>query len=62
LRQINYDDEQKTVWEELKESFVEIQEITRKLDILEKKMSEFPDDLMVMQEYSDLIELFNNID
>ncbi|MDD5213171.1 MAG: ABC-F family ATP-binding cassette domain-containing protein [Candidatus Gracilibacteria bacterium] len=62
LRQINYDDEAKTVWEELKESFVEIQEITRKLDILEKKMSEFPDDLTVMQEYSDLIELFNNID
>ncbi|MDD4151787.1 MAG: ABC-F family ATP-binding cassette domain-containing protein [Candidatus Gracilibacteria bacterium] len=62
LRQINYDDEQKTVWEELKESFGEIQEITKKLDILETKMHDFPEDLSIMQEYSDLIELFNNID
>ncbi len=62
LRQINYDDESKTVWQELKESFVLIQETTKKLDILEKKMRDFPDDLSVMQEYSDTIELFNNID
>ncbi len=62
LRQINYDDEQKTVWQELKESFVLIQDTMKKLDILEKKMRDFPEDLSVMQEYSDTIELFNNID
>lgn len=62
LRQINYDDEEKTVWEELKESFVAIGETTRKLDELEQKMQTFPDDISIMEEYSTLIEYFNNID
>lgn len=62
LRQINYDDEEKTVMQELKESFVLVQETMKKLDLLEEKMRNNPDDLQVMQEYSDAIEYFNTID
>ncbi|NDK09717.1 ABC-F family ATP-binding cassette domain-containing protein [Candidatus Gracilibacteria bacterium] len=58
LHQVYSDNEEKTVHEELREAFTQIQSMERKLKELEEKMSE---DTGVIEEYTDLLEQFGNI-
>jgi len=58
LHQVYSDNEEKTVHEELREAFTQIQSMERKLKELEEKMSE---DTWVIEEYTDLLEQFGNI-
>lgn len=61
LKQIHSSDENKLVKEELKDAFTEIIKTEKKLDIVEKEMLEKPDDLKVIENYTSLLEVFNNI-
>jgi len=61
LRQVNYDNEETTVYDELKSAFREIIEMEEKLKEYEEKMALEPENMQVMEEYSSLLELFNNI-
>ena len=61
LRQIHVDNDNKLVKHELKEAFTEIIEAEKKLDEIEKKISENPNDMLVIDEYTSLLEQFNNI-
>jgi len=49
------------VRQELKEAFTQIIETEKSLDEIEKKMVENPNDLEVIETYSSLLEIFNNI-
>ncbi|MDD3793603.1 MAG: ABC-F family ATP-binding cassette domain-containing protein [Candidatus Gracilibacteria bacterium] len=61
LKQIHSNDETKLVRQELKEAFTQIIETEKKLDEIEKKMAINPHDLEVIESYSSLLEIFNNI-
>ncbi|NVP17418.1 ABC-F family ATP-binding cassette domain-containing protein [Candidatus Gracilibacteria bacterium] len=61
LKQIHSSDETKLVRQELKEAFTQIIETEKALDEIEKKMAENPHDLEIIEQYSSLLEIFNNI-
>ncbi|PID87370.1 hypothetical protein CSB07_01625 [Candidatus Gracilibacteria bacterium] len=61
LHQIYSDNEEKLVKEELKDGFSDIIIAEKKIKILEEKMSLNPDDLDLINDYSSLLEQFNNI-
>jgi len=58
LHQVYSDNEEKTVHEELREAFAQIQSMEKKLKELEDTMWENP---KLIEEYSELLEQFNNI-
>jgi len=61
LRQIYSDNEEKLVKDELKDGFKEVVKTELELKELEEKMSENPDDLNIIEKYTSLLEVFNNI-
>ncbi len=61
LKQIYSDNENKLVKEELKDAFSEIIEFESKLKEYEDKMSISPDDMWLIDEYTSLLDRFNNI-
>ncbi|MDD3144603.1 MAG: ABC-F family ATP-binding cassette domain-containing protein [Candidatus Gracilibacteria bacterium] len=61
LKQIHSSNENKLVREELKDAFTEIIETEKKLDLVEKEMIEKPDNLEVIENYTSLLEVFNNL-
>ncbi len=61
LKQIHSSDENKLVREELKDAFTEIIETEKKLDIVEREMLEKPGNLEVIENYTSLLEVFNNV-
>ena len=61
LHQIYSDNEEKLVREELKDSFKDIKEMEKKLDTAESNMNNEPENLDIIDEYTSLIEQFNNI-
>ncbi len=61
LHQIYSDDENKLVKEELKNWMKEIKELETRLDIEEQKMNNNPYDINIIEEYTSLLEQFNNI-
>lgn len=61
LKQIHINDDTKLVRQELKEAFIQIIETEKALDEIEKKMAENPHDLEIIEKYSSLLEIFNNI-
>lgn len=58
LHQVYSDNENKTVHEELREAFVQIQEMQTEIKILEETMWE---DTQLIEKYTSLLEQFNNI-
>lgn len=58
LHQVYSDNEEKTVHEELKEAFSQIQKMQTRLQYLEEEMGENHE---LISEYSDLLEQFNNV-
>jgi len=58
LHQVYSDNEEKLVREELAEAFTQIREMEHRLGTLEDEMWENPD---LIEEYTDLLEQFNNI-
>jgi len=61
LNQIYSDNEEKTVREELKLAFFDVIELEKTLKKVEEKMSERPEDLELIENYTSLLEQFNNI-
>lgn len=61
LHQIYSDDENKTVNQELKEWLKDIVEMEKLLDEVEEKMSNEPNNIEIIEEYTSLLEQFNNI-
>jgi len=61
LKQIYSDNEEKLVKYELKDGFKEVVKTELELKKLEEKMSENPDDLDIIEKYTSLLEVFNNI-
>ncbi len=61
LHQIYSDNEEKLVRDELKEAFRDIIGMERKLAIFEKKMNIEPNNIKIIEEYTSLLEQFNNI-
>ena len=61
LHQVYSDDENKTVREELKEWMKDIMKLEKKLDKIEIKMNNNPNDINIIEEYTSLLEQFNNI-
>ncbi len=60
LAQIYNDNENKTVYEELKDWFVDINILEKELEILEERLKN-NNDSTVLEEYSDKLQHFNNI-
>lgn len=58
LHQIYSDNEQRLVREELAEAFSEIQKMEAQIKVLESEMTEHPE---IIEEYTSLLEQFNNI-
>lgn len=61
LHQIYSDNEEKLVKEELKEGFTDIIEMENNLKKIEEKMWEEPENMEIIEEYTSLLEVFNNI-
>ncbi|MDP2090532.1 MAG: ABC-F family ATP-binding cassette domain-containing protein [Candidatus Gracilibacteria bacterium] len=61
LHQIYSDDENKLVKQELKEGMKDIVEMEKQLDIVEEKMNKEPNNIQIIEEYTSLLEQFNNI-
>jgi len=61
LHQINSDDENRLVKEELKSGFRDIIEMEKNLDVSEQKMNNNPHNINIIEEYTSLLEQFNNI-
>lgn len=61
LHQIYSDNEEKLVKEELKEAFVDIISLEEKLDNAERNMNSQPENIDFIEEYTSLLEQFNNI-
>ena len=61
LQQINSDDKNKLVREELKSAFSDISKMEKKIDKAEEKMNSEPENIEYIEEYTSLIEQFNNI-
>ncbi|MDD2907275.1 MAG: ABC-F family ATP-binding cassette domain-containing protein [Candidatus Gracilibacteria bacterium] len=61
LKQIHSNDENKLVRDELKGAFSDIIETEEKLEKIEKEMQKNPSDLNLIEEYTSLLEVFNNI-
>ncbi len=61
LHQINSDNEYKLVREELKEWLKDIIEMEKKLTIVEYNMNNNQNDINIIEEYTSLLEQFNNI-
>lgn len=61
LHQIYSDDENKIVREELKDWFQEIKKFEKKLEEVEKEMKENPNNMDAIENYTTLLEQFNNI-
>ena len=61
LHQIYSDNEEKTVREELKDSFKEINKLELQLNEIEKQMDINQNDLKIIEKYSSLLDQFNNI-
>ena len=61
LHQIYSDNENKTVREELKDSFIEINKLEKKLVEAEKNMNIDQNNIKVIEEYTSLLDQFNNI-
>lgn len=61
LHQIYSDNENKTVREELKNAFKEILIIESELKTLENRMKSEPEDMKIIEEYTSLLEKFNNV-
>ena len=61
LNQIYYDDENKTVKQELREAFRELLKIEKELKVLEEKMALDPENMDLIEAYSSLLEQFNNL-
>ena len=61
LKQIHSDNDNKLVREELKEAFTDIIEMEKSLSILEQKMWEEPENIQIIEDYTSMLEQFNNI-
>lgn len=61
LSQIYTDNENKTVREEIKDGFKDIIIAEKKLTEIEKQMNDHPEDMDIIEEYTTLLENFNNI-
>lgn len=61
LNQIFSENENKTVREELKDAFTEINLMEDELKNIEKEMSENPENMDLIENYTSLLEQFNNI-
>lgn len=61
LCQVYSDNENKTVREELKDAFTEINKMEAELKIFEEKMSLEPENMELIEEYTSALERFNNI-
>ncbi len=61
LSQIYTDNEEKTVREEIKDGFKDIILAEKKLSCIEWNMSENPEDMNIIEEYTTFLEYFNNI-
>ena len=61
LKQIYSDNENRLVKEELKDWFKQIIQIEDKLKTLENKMSDEPENMNIIEEYTSLLDHFNNI-
>jgi len=61
LNQIYSDNEEKTVREELKLAFSNVIELEKELKVLEENMSKSPEDIELIEDYTSLLEQFNNI-
>ena len=61
LSQVYSDDETKTVREELRDGLLEIFQVDAEIKVLEKKMEEDSSDMDLIDEYTSLLERFNNI-
>lgn len=61
LKQIHSDNENKLVKEELKEAFTDIIKVEEELDKIQEKMKENPNDMDLIEEFTILLEKFNNI-
>jgi len=61
LNQIYSDNEEKTVKEELKQAFTEVLKMDEKIKEIEEKMWEQPENMDLIDEYTSLLEQFNNI-
>jgi len=61
LNQIYSDNEEKTVKEELKQAFTEVLKMDKKIKEIEEKMWEQPENMDLIDEYTSLLEQFNNI-
>ena len=61
LHQIYSDNEEKLVREELKEWFNQIMKIEGKINDIEKEMGKDPQNIEIIEEYTSLLEQFNNI-
>jgi ATP-binding cassette subfamily F protein 3 len=61
LRQVNFDNEETTVYDELKTAFRDVLEMEEELKIIEEKMALESDNIELIEKYSSLLEQFNNI-
>ncbi|MBW7954909.1 ABC-F family ATP-binding cassette domain-containing protein [Candidatus Gracilibacteria bacterium] len=61
LSQIYTDNEEKTVFEEIKDGFLDIKKMEFELKYLEEKMMLNGDDMELIEKYTSLLEQFNNI-
>jgi len=61
LQQIYSDDENRLVKDELKDGFRNIVEMESDLKNLEEKMSQNPENLQIIEDYTTLLDRFNNI-
>lgn len=61
LAQIHFDNEDRLVIDELRRAFVEILELEKQLDIAEEKMKKESSNLEVIEEYSNILDKYNNI-
>ena len=61
LSQVYSDDENKTVREELRDGLLEIFELDEEIKIVEEKMTEDSSNMDLIEEYTSLLERFNNI-
>ncbi len=59
MKQIHSSDETKTVHMELKNAFWKIKKLEAQLQILEQKMSDEPENMNVIEEYTSLLEQFH---
>lgn len=61
LKQIYSDNEEKLVREELRDAFVEIVKMEAELEELEKSMAEDSSNMDLIEKYTSLLEMYNNI-